>query len=331
MNVQEKLLREKIDPALTAENLSRLSTRAIGEPVRAESARILTGGCWNRVIAVGFDDDTPDLVFKINPSTEDDRLKREYLVLDIFSHQTEMPVPEPLLLDTTGQIIPGSVLIMRRLPGIVLHQAYSYLGSRDQLSISDQVGHFVGKLHKSRSKLFGGVELPQTERISEWKDFWLPRFDTVFEDISHKDLVDVSFLEAVREARKAFPDYLEIGSDSTLTHYDIWSGNVMVDINGRFGGRFGENSDWGVEVSGFLDIPGFWADYARELSFMEMFGMADSHFYDVYTSYHRLDEGFEIRKNLYNLKMHLKHITMYPDQHYYRDGARQCLSFIQSQ
>jgi fructosamine-3-kinase len=327
MNVQEQLLREKIDPALTAENLSLLSTRALEEPVRAESARILTGGCWNRVISVGFEDDTPDLVFKINPGTGDDRLKREYRVLEYFSHQTEMPVPEPLLLDATGQIIPGSVLVMRRLPGIVLHQAYSYLGSRDQLSISDQVGHFVGKLHISRSRLFGGVELPQPERISEWKDFWLPRFDAVFEDISHRDLVDVSFLDAIGEARKAFPDYLDIGSESTLTHYDIWSGNVMVDANGRFG----QHSDSGVQVSGFLDIPGFWADYARELSFMEMFGMADTRFYDVYTSYHRLDEAYEIRKNLYNLKMHLKHITMYPDQNYYRDGARHCLSFIQSQ
>lgn len=326
MNVQEKILREKIDPALTVENLSRLSTRALKEEVRAESARVLTGGCWNRVIAVSFEGDIPDLVFKINPSEDDHRLKREYGVLDFFSRQTDMSVPEPLLLDPTGQSIPGSVLVMRKLPGIVLHQAYGYLGSREQVSISDQVGHSVGKLHSERSKLFGGVELPAAKRVVEWKDFWLPRFDGVFEDISQTNLIDVSFLGAIAEQRKRFPIYLEIGDESTLTHYDIWSGNVMVDMDGHTAGQ----SEGSVQVSGFLDIPGFWADYARELSFMEMFGMADSRFYEIYTSYHQLDEGFEIRKNLYNLKMHLRHITMYPDQRYYRDGARQCLSFIES-
>ena len=83
-------------------------------------------------------------------------------------------------------------------------------------------------------------------------------------------------------------------------------------------------------MSGYIDVPGHWADYARELSFMEMFGVADGLFYDVYRSYHRLDEGFELRKNLYNLKMHMRHIMMYPDQSYYRQGARECLLYIQS-
>jgi len=194
----------------------------------------------------------------------------------------------------------------------------------------------VGRLHNKRSKLFGGIELSGAERVVEWKDFWLPRFDAVFEDISQKNLIEVSFLDAISEQRKRFPVCLEIGEESTLTHYDIWSGNVMVETDGHspfergnVGSREDSDDRDGVRVSGYLDIPGFWADYARELSFMEMFGMADSHFYEVYTSYHQLDEGFEIRKNLYNLKMHLKHITMYPDQRYYRDGAQQCLSYIE--
>jgi fructosamine-3-kinase len=320
MNVQERLLQQKIDPALTVENLSRMSSRALNESVRAKSAKVLTGGCWNRVIAVSFEQAIPDLVFKINPNEEDGRLKREYKVLDFFCRQTDMPVPKPLLLDTSGETIPGSVLVMRRIAGVVLHQAYGFLARGARCSISDQVGHVVGHLHRKRSSRFGGVELPERERNAQWKDFWLPRFDAVFEDISGKNLVEKNFLDEIVKQRERFASYLSTGEESTLTHYDIWSGNVMVEID-----------DWCVRVSGFLDIPGFWADYARELSFMEMFGIADSRFYAVYTSYHTLDEGFEMRKNIYNLKMHLKHITMYPDQFYYRNGARQCLAYIQSQ
>jgi fructosamine-3-kinase len=115
---------------------------------------------------------------------------------------------------------------------------------------------------------------------------------------------------------------LDIGGRSTLTHYDIWSGNVMVDFEGS--GYPGQPF-----ISGYIDIPGYWADYARELSFMEMFGLANDRFYGRYWAAYPRDDGFELRKNLYNLKMHLKHITMYPDQSYYREGAEACLRFIQ--
>ena len=84
-----------------------------------------------------------------------------------------------------------------------------------------------------------------------------------------------------------------------------------------------------ARVSGFIDIPGHWADYARELSFADMFGVADQTFYSTYTGHHQLDPGFTLRKNIYNLKMNLKHITMYPDQYYYRQGAGDCLKTIQ--
>lgn len=88
-------------------------------------------------------------------------------------------------------------------------------------------------------------------------------------------------------------------------------------------------ADGQAHVSGFIDIPGHWADYARELSFADMFGVADDTFYSHYSNHHRLDPGFTLRKSVYNLKMHLKHITMYPDQYYYRQGAEACLRTIQ--
>ena len=319
MNVREAVLQEKIDPALTPENLSLLASRALGRPVQSEKADFLTGGCWNRVLGVSCAHGEDDLVFKISPVVGDAGLAREYLVLRYFQEHTDMPVPEALLADCSGEPIPGSLLIMRRMPGAVMHQLFGRLTASLRRSVSEQIGHTVGCLHGSRSTGFGGAEKAESERFGEWADFWLPRFDKAFEEISQKDLVDLPFLQAVEKERNGFPEILAIGPGSTLTHYDIWSGNVMLKTGGG-----------GVRVSGYIDVPGHWADYARELSFMEMFGVADGLFYDVYRSYHRLDEGFELRKNLYNLKMHMRHIMMYPDQSYYRQGARECLSYVQS-
>ena len=162
------------------------------------------------------------------------------------------------------------------------------------------------------------MELGEAERHGDWADFWLPRFDQAIEDVAAANCVSSEMIREIEEARPRFRPFLDIGNASTATHYDIWSGNVMIDLDGN-----------GPAVSGFIDIPGFFADYARELSFMMMFGVADKRFFDSYLSHHALDPSFELRVSLYNLKMHLKHIKMYPTERYYRQGARECLDRVQ--
>jgi hypothetical protein len=56
--------------------------------------------------------------------------------------------------------------------------------------------------------------------------------------------------------------------------------------------------------------------------------MADEVFFKGYTRVHRLDSEFALRLNIYGLRTHLKHITMYPSESYYRQGAESCLRYI---
>jgi fructosamine-3-kinase len=321
MNVMEKVLREKIDPMLSRENLSTIASQAIGETVRVRSARTLTGGCWNRLIEVELDGHSgrscpKGLVFKISSETGNTGIKREFKVLEYFKKHTNLPVPRPYLLDDSGSPIPGTVFVMERVPGTVLHHAYSFLSGEKRASLAEQLAHAVGRLHEKRSVGFGGVEEGE-RRLELWSDFWIPRFDNVIEEVRESGLVPDEVLKDVEKLRSRVPQILAISGEGTLLHYDIWSGNIMITTE----------RDRPV-ISGFIDVGGYWGDYARELSFMELFGMASTRFYDIYREYHPLDEGFEIRKNLYNLKMNLKHVTMYPDEHYYLTGAEECLRRI---
>jgi fructosamine-3-kinase len=317
MNVMEQILNEKIDGFLTPDRLSLLSGKAVNDRVQAVGHTVLTGGCWNRVIAVHLSGNEPDLVFKINPNTNNEGIIREYRVLEYFSENTEMPVPKPYYLDTSESTIPGSVLVMEKLPGKVMHQLFSLLDGKRRQRISEEIGRYVADLHETEGRGFGGVELEAEERKNEWKDFWLPRFDKVLREVRDSGQVDTKLLDEIEEIRPSFGAALKIGNASVLTHYDIWSGNVMITFDGDQ-----------VRVSGFIDVPGFFADYARELSFMMMFGTADEVFFNIYTGRHTLDPGFLLRVNLYNLKMHLKHITMYPGEFYYRKGAESCLEYV---
>ena len=82
-------------------------------------------------------------------------------------------------------------------------------------------------------------------------------------------------------------------------------------------------------VSGYIDIPGFFADYARELSFAMLFGVADRTFFESYSRRHSIDDGFELRASIYNLKMNLRHIQMYPSERFYQEGAAECLATVE--
>ena len=328
MNVREEILREKIDPFLTPERLAAVSQLAfaetgdVAERLNIETVKVLSGGCWNRVIGVSFSSGQPQIVCKISPVRMDEKILREYRVLGYFGGHTALPVPRPLLIDTSGRLLPGTLLVMTRVPGVVLHRVFGLLTREMVDGLTDQIAAQLIELHKERSRGFGGVEVEEENRHRNWADFWLPRFDTVFIEVSSSGLMDNGMLGQIERVRRSFSVALDIGPRSTLTHYDIWSGNVMVDFEGSGypGNPF---------ISGYIDISGYWADYARELSFMEMFGLASPRFYDRYWSAFPGDESFELRKNIYNLKMHIKHITMYPDQGYYREGAEAALRFIQ--
>lgn len=323
LNVQEARLQREIDPFLTDRALSRLVGAALegagADSSRARAAvsgyRVLIGGCWNRVVGVQSGD--REVVCKISPRTDDERIAREFEVLRVFAEQTDLPVPQPLLLDR-GEIVPGTTLVMSLIPGAVMHECFGLLNFGARRHIIDRIADDLAELHTIRSRGFGGVEVDPDARADRWADFWLPRFDAVIDEAAASGSVPAALIEGARALRPHVRPLLDIGTESTMTHYDVWSGNVMIDVE-RTPPR----------VSGYIDIPGYFADRARELSFAMLFGIANRRFFETYLQRHSLDPGFEVRANLYNLKMNIKHVQMYPGQQVYQEGGAENLRFLQ--
>jgi len=316
LNVQEELLREKIDPWLTDENLSALATAALGVRVRCDGYSVLTGGLWNRVIAVSTEGGEKHLVFKLTPKIEDTALRREYQVLQHFRAHTAMRVPAPYLLDVSGNRLPGSLLIMEKIPGTVLSEAYEHLSIKERACISEQIAEHLVDLHTHRQAGFGGVEVEPEQRAATWLDFWLPRYDATLAEAQAKGTVPDNLLAELHDIRRHFPPLLDIGSVGTLTHYDIWTGNVMVQLGGDQ-----------PYVTGYLDLMGYYADYTRELS--SMFRLADERLMQLYEERHGLDKGFKARFSLYTLKMCLQLVNMYPTDPRHMENARRHLQAVQ--
>jgi fructosamine-3-kinase len=318
MNVNEKILQEKIDPHLTANNLTAICSESLGKNVTVEKAYILTGGCLNRVIGINLKEELPSLVLKATPAMKDEGFKHEYAVLQYFMEKTSVPVPTPLFYDDSGESIPGTYFVMKKVDGANMHHLNFSL--HDIREITEQLAKILIKLHQQKRQGFGSIEQSFDHDITEWSDFWLPRFDEAISKVISGGVVPETLICRIEKVRPYFDKLLNIEQTATLTHYDVWSGNIMINRNNGC-----------MKITGLLDVQGYWADYARELSFMEMFGVANDYFYNLYQEVHPLDDTFHIRKDLYNLKMHVKHIHMYPDQAYYREGAEKCLQTVENE
>jgi fructosamine-3-kinase len=323
VNVQEALLQERVDPHLSDRVLTELARRAIRTADGSDTAvaagvqgyETLTGGCWNRVI--GIEAGGRRLVCKISPHPHDEKIIREFEVLTAFAEHTDLSVPRPLALDADAELVPGTTLVMSRIPGAVMHECFGLLNYGRRRAITDEIASDLAELHRITGHGFGGVELPPAERHEQWADFWLPRLDRVIDEAAASGSVPAPLIEGAREVRPHLRPHLDIGTESTMTHYDVWSGNVMIDVEAD-----------PPRVSGYIDVPGYFADYARELSFAMLFGVANRRFFETYLRSHTLDDGFELRANIYNLKMNIKHVQMYPSQRVYQQGAAENLRFV---
>ena len=327
-------------------SLSPASDDNAESPPRISGYRVLTGGCWNRVIALGVPEAGPavdditgpfagmagnrakpsEVILKISPHENDGDIIREYHVLSRFAELSDFPVPRPLYLDAPAgrmQVLPGTTLVMTKIPGRVMHSVFGRLSPGERSRVLDQLTEDVIRLHRKKADGFGGVELPDDKRLASWPRFWLPRLEEVLKAVRDAGVLPEGVFSEVAELWPFLEELLDIGTESTLTHYDIWAGNVMIDPGDRQSGAAS-----GASISGYIDIPGNWADYAWEISFMQVFGLADEPFLRRYAEAHGLDESFEERLRAYQLRTFMKHVMMYPRESYYRQGTELCLDSL---
>lgn len=126
--------------------------------------------------------------------------------------------------------------------------------------------------------------------MSAWPVCWLPRFDSAFDEQQQEQPDLVELFTGIYKIRGNFPRVLEIGVLGTLTHYDIWGGNVMVH-------------SWatGLHLSSFLEAIEYLADCARDLS--SMCGLGGKRLIEIYAQLRGLDSRYQVQHDIYASKM----------------------------
>lgn len=88
----------------------------------------------------------------------------------------------------------------------------------------------------------------------------------------------------------------------SLLHGDLWAGNAML-------GNTSVNSS---EVLGYLIDPAVYVGHPEtDLAMTQLFGGFSQEFYEAYTSYGLVEEGFTDRIDLYNFYHYLNHLNLF--------------------
>jgi protein-ribulosamine 3-kinase len=131
----------------------------------------------------------------------------------------------------------------------------------------------------------------------DWVDFWR-RHRLGFQlELARLNGLDAGLIDAghrlLDELGKFFTTYQP---RSSLLHGDLWSGNQAADTQGN---------------PVIYDPACYFGDHEADLAMMELFGHPGARFFAGYAEHFPLDDGYVVRRELYNLYHVLNHANLF--------------------
>ena len=167
-----------------------------------------------------------------------------------------------------------------------------------------KLGEQLAKLHQVQSEAFGwhrdntiGSTMQVNKKSNDWVSFY--RDQRLQYQISlaknsgcERELIILG--DKLSDNLEAF--FTSYHPVPSLLHGDFWSGNYAYD----------ENSNPVI-----FDPAVYYGDREADIAMTELFGGFSVGFYDVYNAAYSLDDGYQVRKTLYNLYHILNHMHLF--------------------
>jgi fructosamine-3-kinase len=256
---------------------------SLGE--RLLSARPLSGGCIGEVYRAELEDGST-LVAKVDREAES-HLEREAYMLRYLREKSDLPVPEvyhgseTLLL---MEFIEGS----SRFSKGAEHHAAELLASLHDVT-ADAYGH-------ERNTLIGSLDQPNSWNES-WVEFFREHRLLYLADVAHESgRLPTEDRARIDRLAEKLDELIEEPEQPSLIHGDVWSANVLAK---------------GDLISAFLDPAIYHADREMELAFISLFNSFGQNFLDRYREIRGIRDGFETRRDVYNLYPLLVHVYFF--------------------
>jgi protein-ribulosamine 3-kinase len=227
---------------------------------------------------------------KINRAVLADMFAAEAQGLQELAAQHCIRVPDVI---AQGQYGAQAFLVLEYIELHALHGASARL-----------MGQQLARLHRIPQPYFGwqrdntiGSTPQSNQRHHDWVSFWQQqRLGKQLQIAAHNgyrgQLQKTG--ERLIDALPAF--FSDYSPQPSLLHGDLWGGNASADANGQ---------------PVIYDPACYYGDRESDLAMTELFAGFGADFYSAYRQEYPLDQGYTVRKTLYNLYHILNHLNLF--------------------
>lgn len=261
---------------------------ATGQAFNVVSVQRLAGGDINSAFRLQSHDKT--CFIKLNRADSVAMFEAEFAGLQELADSQTIRVPAPVVCAATHD---HAFLVLE----------YIELG-RFNATSERLLGQQLAGLHQAKQSYFGWHcdntigSTPQINNTSEdWPDFWREQrlgfqlklaakngYGGHLQSAGERLCCDMGML---------FDNYRP---QASLLHGDLWAGNAAADEQGR---------------PVIFDPACYYGDKEVDLAMTELFGGFGNDFYAAYREVCPLDQGYKVRKTLYNLYHILNHLNLF--------------------
>jgi protein-ribulosamine 3-kinase len=257
-----------------------------GKQGAADPLGAVGGGCINQAMRLRYDGET--YFVKLNSAAHAHMFAAEARGLRELRDSHSLRVPEPLCWGADEQ---SAWLVLEDLA----------LGGSGDPAV---LGRGLARLHRVTQTRFGWVQdntIGSTPQINtpepDWVVFWREHRLRYQLELAarhgHDGRLRARGERLLDEFPRLFADYRP---NASLLHGDLWSGNYAYTCTGE---------------PVIFDPAVYYGDREADLAMTELFGGFGREFYAAYREAYPLDEGYAVRKTLYNLYHVLNHLNLF--------------------
>lgn len=260
---------------------------SLNKSIQFKHIESLGGGCINQVSKITDDKGNRWLLKENSPSLLD-MFIAEAQGLEEIKQSKSIRVPDVICYGETSN---KSYLVLEY---ITLSEASGNHKTAEKLAL----------MHQCQSPTFGwyrdntiGTTPQNNQPTDSWISFWqeqrlLAQLNLALTNAYPKKAYDDG-IKLVEKIALFFDTYQPIPS---LLHGDLWGGNHAFDSNNQ---------------AVIFDPAVYYGDRETDIAMTELFGGFDASFYARYNECFQLDEGYAVRKTLYNLYHTLNHYNLF--------------------
>ncbi|MDQ3072172.1 MAG: fructosamine kinase family protein [Bacteroidota bacterium] len=275
-------------PLILQETVCSTLDELVGREVHFKSWRPVGGGC----ISNGgmFSTSEGPYFLKFNTTNF---FSAEADSLDLLAKTGTIAVPEVI---STGTVEDHHYILLEWITSNV-----------QQANHWEHLGTNVAALHQVTGPFYGLKEdnfigaLPQVNTPSDnWTEFFIQnRLEPMLQSAEKKRYITPEIRKQFEKMYLALPDLFP-KEPPALLHGDLWTGNVLTGSNGE---------------AVLIDPCVYYGHREAEIAFSYLFGGFSDEFYHAYNTVHPLAEGFEERKDIYNLYPLLVHLNLFGESY----------------